>query len=214
MMTGVRCGRAVENAAGVCSVGRGGGRLADRIVRWRFGDVTHGLTRVEAEFLRDCLFAQQREDWFRLGVMLRKALNGPEADLPLELSVFDVPALRAVLARVRIGGSSGLAALQHDVGAEPHPDEASRALPARRDGELDPGHILHSGAGDERESEAVSVPMVIWSFDGVEQRLNRREAEILRDLLLAEPNLAWLALGGRLREALSGAEAGAPVELT
>jgi hypothetical protein len=52
----------------------------------------------------------------------------------------------------------------------------------------------------------------VWNFDGEERGLNRREAELLRDLLLVAPNLAWIALGGRVRDALADAEA--PVELT
>jgi hypothetical protein len=185
--------------------------VGHRVVIWRFGDVTHELTRAEAEFLRDCLFAQRRPDWFRLGVMLRKALNGPEADLPLELSVFDVPALRAVLDGVRTGGSSGLVALQDDVGAKPHPDEASRALRERPDERAqEPGDGRGAGESGEQGSDA---QLVVWRFGGATEGLNRPEAEILRDWLLAEPNLAWLALGGRLREALRDAEQ-APVELT
>ena len=189
--------------------------MADRIVIWRFDNVTRGLTRAEAEFLRDCLFAQRRADWSRLGVMLRKALNGPEGGPPIEFSVFDVPALRSVLHGVRVGGSSGLAALQDDVGAERHPDEAARGPRALPDGgEQEPGHILHVAGRTEQGSERLSDRIVVWRFEGVTQWLNRPDAETLRDLLLAQPNLAWLALGQRLREALRDAEAEAPVELT
>jgi hypothetical protein len=184
--------------------------LADRIVIWRFKDVTYGLTRVEAEFLRDRLFADRRADWSRLGVMLRWALNGPESELPIEFSVFDVPALRAVLDGVPIGGSFGLRALQRDVGAAPHPDEP---LPRSAGVNQAHGHGSHE-AGAEQGSDGSSDPIVVWRFDGVRQGLNRPEAEILRDRLLAEPNLAWIALGGRLRDALGDADGRAPAELT
>jgi hypothetical protein len=188
--------------------------LADRIVVWRFKDVTYGLTRVEAEFLRDRLFADRRVDWARLGVMLRKALNGSESDLPIEFSVFDGPALRAVLDGVLIGRSSGLAALQRDVGATPHPDEAPPE-PVAQSGRVEQALSCESHeAGAEHAGDVSTDPVVVWRFDGVTQGLNRAEAEVLRDRLLAEPNLAWLALGGRLRDALSGADGRAPAELT
>jgi hypothetical protein len=104
--------------------------VADRIVIWRFREVTYGLTRKETEFLRDCLVAHSKADWLRLGVWLRRALNAPETALPVEFSPFDVPALRGVLDGVMVG-SSGLAALQHDVGARPHPEDPSaRAMTA------------------------------------------------------------------------------------
>ena len=176
--------------------------MADRVVIWRFAEVTHELSRAESEFLRDRLFAERRDDCTRLGVLLRKALNGPDADLPLELSVFDGPALRAALEGVRVGARFGLTALQRDVRANPHADEAPRDVTPQSDGEQSDG---------EQESDE---PVVVWRFDGLPEGLNRREAKILRDWLLAEPNLAWLALGKRVEEALGDADAAAPVELT
>jgi hypothetical protein len=183
--------------------------LADWIVIWRFKEVAYGLSRAEAEFLRDSLFAQPRDDWARLGVLLRRALNAPETELPVEFSAFDVPALRAVLDGVLIR-SSGLAALQHDVGAKPHPDGASAASTAWRGGAKRSGDEAFAGEAAGVSSE----PIVVWDFGGPTQGLNRHEAELLRDWLLAEPNLAWIALGRRVREALDGAEGQAPVELT
>jgi hypothetical protein len=90
--------------------------MSDTVLIYGFDGITQGLSRAEVEILRDWLFTERRLAWAEFGGKVRKAL---EAGMPLELTLNDVPVLRAVLDNSEVGDFEGLAALSLAVGAEP-----------------------------------------------------------------------------------------------
>lgn len=92
--------------------------MDETIVIYHFDGVTRGLGRSDSEILRDYLFGERTPERFELGGRLNRALSPVPGSPPLELTLEDVPVLRAVLDGAETRG--GLLGLQQAVGSEPY----------------------------------------------------------------------------------------------